>query len=61
MLFDRGVAAKRLLAKESDDVVAGKIGQSVNAVRVTRTWRGILTARNRRPKAGGVGVGGDSP
>jgi hypothetical protein len=41
-------AQPRLLGKEPDDVVAAKIGRSVNAVRVMRTRLGVPTALDRR-------------
>jgi hypothetical protein len=42
-----------LLGREPDDVVAAKVGRSVNAVRSKRTRLGIPTARDRRRKASG--------
>ena len=41
----------RLLGKEPDNVVAEKVGRTVNAVRVMRTRRGVPTVKDR-PRQG---------
>jgi hypothetical protein len=43
-------AQLRLLGQEPDEVVAGQVGRSANAVRIMRTRLGIPTARDRRRK-----------
>jgi hypothetical protein len=40
----------RLLGKEPDDVVAGKVGRTPNAVRVMPTRRGMPTGEDQRRK-----------
>jgi hypothetical protein len=46
-------AQLRLPGREPDDVVAAKVGRSVNAVRSKHTTLGIPTGRDRRRKAPG--------